>query len=161
MDRRIKAILIANKIDNLASVELVDYDDGVLEIVQEGRSRYLTLEGEVAEIYVEDVGEQLEDIFIEDVAEPESVENEEILTTIIEEVDDFVDKDKVEDLYDFDIDIDDDFDFQDEIKKEEDLVKIKDYKEEVKEEKELKDKPKKKSSRLKKNKKDDDFINLI
>jgi len=158
MDRRIKAILLANGIDDLASVQIVDYNDDVLEIVKNDKTQYISLEGRV---HIEDIEEQFEEIK-EDIFETktsdekmkiiiEEIENGPITVTVktsIEEVDDdlFNIEEKIDDdIDDFHIDLDDDFNFDDEVKE---VEKIK--------------KPIKKSKFKKKSKKkDDDFINLL
>lgn len=160
MDRRIKAILVANNIYDLTDVEIIDYDDGVLEIIKNDKTHYISLAGEV---FIDEIEEQIEEI-TEEKLEPfetksqdEKIESiiEETkkspiqveITTIIEEVDDdlFNDEEKIDDdIDDFDVDLDDDFDFDDEVKEVEKVEEIKP-----------------KSKKASKKKKDDDFINLL
>jgi len=59
MDRRIKAILVANDITDLASVEIIDYEEGVLEIIKNNDTQYISLDGRVE---IEDIDEQIDEI---------------------------------------------------------------------------------------------------
>jgi len=132
MDRRIKAILVANNIYDLASVELVDYSDGILELVKNNKTQYISLDGRV---YEEDIEDQLEEITenifetktqdekVESVIEETKKDGAKVEINIFEEKKDEIDelfesKEKVESIDDFNINLDDDFSFDDEIKKE-------------------------------------------
>ena len=167
MDRRIKAILVANNINDLASVELVDYSDGILEIVKNNATQYISLEGRV---YEEDIEEQLDEIkrdAFEIKTQDEKVETiidetkkDGVKVTVIIEENIFEEKkDEFDEMFesevkveenidDFNIDLDDNFNFDD-----------------VKFEKKEKPKRVKKLTTTRKRKKktdeDDDYINLL
>ena len=171
MDRRIKAILVANNINDLASVELVDYSDGILEIVKNNATQYISLEGRV---YEEDIEEQLDEIkrdafeiktqdekvetIIDETKKdgvkvtviPKEYKGEAIFEEKKDEFDEMFESEvKVEEnIDDFNIDLDDNFNFDD-----------------VKFEKKEKPKRVKKLTTTRKRKKktdeDDDYINLL
>jgi len=163
MDRRIKAILVANNIYDLTSVEIVDYEDGVLEIVKNDKSHYISLDGEV---FVDEIDDQIEEI-IDEKIEPFKTKSQDekiddvikeikdppvkvTVTTIIKEIDDdlFNGDEKIdEDIDNFDVDLDDDFNFDDEVEK-------------VEEKKHITKKEKKKV-KSKKGGNDDDLINIL
>jgi len=161
MDRRIKAILVANEIYDLASVEIIDYEDGVLEIVKDDETQYISLEGRV---YIEDIDEQIEEIKqpfeiktqdekIDDIIkETKDSPIKVTVTTIAQDIDDdlFNGDEKIDDDIDnFDIDLDDDFNFEDEVNV---VEKVEETPKEVKPPK---------INRKSKKKGDDNLINLL
>ncbi|MCF8298122.1 MAG: hypothetical protein K9J13_11295 [Saprospiraceae bacterium] len=163
MDRRIKAILVANNIYDLTSVEIIDYDDGVLEIVKNDKPHYISLNGEV---FVDEIDDQIGEIIDEN---PESFktksQDEKIaevikeakpssfkvtVATISTEIDDdlfSIDEKIDENIDDFDIDLDDVFNFDNEV--------------ENAEEKQTIAKKEKNPTKSKKRTNDDDLINIL
>lgn len=163
MDRRIKAILVANNIYDLTSVEIIDYVDGVLEIVKNDKPHYISLNGEVLVDEIDDqIGEIIDETpesfktksqdekISEVIKEAKTSSSKVTVTTISTEIDDdlFSSDEKIdENIDDFDIDLDDGFNFDNEV--------------ENAEEKQTIEKKEKKPTKSKKRTNGDDLINIL
>ncbi len=123
MDRRIRAILVANNIDELALVEIVDYNNGVLEIVKNDKTQYISLEGRVCEEGDEEQLDEIKTDVFEIKTQDKKIENiikdsknngfKVEMRTIIEEVDDDIfseKKDEIDDIFNSEEKIDDNID---------------------------------------------------
>ncbi len=145
MDRRIKAILVANDVE-IEKIKIVGFKDDALEIIEYGKSVFITLDGRLNENSPVDIISQDDKIqTIIDTNAPF------IISEIIEEVDDnLFDEEPIKKGDDVKIDLDEHFDFDDE------LEKMK------KKETLSNDKVKPKKSTLKNKKNDDDnFIDIF
>jgi hypothetical protein len=89
MDRRIKAILIANNV-KVDKIKIIGFKDNALEIIENNKSTYLTLDGRLNENSPVEIISQDEKIqkIIDDTHTLLTITTETIIKEIVEEVDD-------------------------------------------------------------------------